>query len=89
MYKAVHFCGHIAAQFNNCKLVFTPPPNKHKTIGHEIMDPNELARIEIPRSGSWIKSVIEEILTNFMRSRSCGSPAREAVAAHQKIIRIG
>ena len=65
MYKAVHFCGHIAAQFNNFKLVFTPPPNKNKIIGHELMDPNELARIEIPRTGAWIKSVLEEVLKKY------------------------
>ena len=31
------------------------------------MDPNELARIEIPRCGAWAKRIIAEILLKYKR----------------------
>ena len=65
MYKNEHFLGHIATQFNSYTINVSSPPNKHKIIGHESMDPNELARIEIPRTGPWVGGVLNEVLKKY------------------------
>ena len=65
IYKKIHFCGHLAAQFNNYHLIIPHPDNYKKIIGHEDFDPNELARIEIPRTSAWIQSVLDEIFKEY------------------------
>ena len=56
-YKPNIFYGEIAADFNNTKLLFDVPANKHKIVGHEDLSANDFRRINILRTGAWIKKV--------------------------------
>ena len=56
-YKPNIFYGEIAADFNNTKLLFDVPANKHKIVGHEDLSANDFRRINILRTGKWIMKV--------------------------------
>ena len=56
-YKPMVYFGEIAMDFNTFSLLFEPPANKHKIEGHEDLSANDHGRMDILRSGVWIKKV--------------------------------
>ena len=59
-YKPMVYFGEMAHDFNTFSLLFEPPANKHKIEGHKDLSANHHRRMDILRTGAWIKRVFEK-----------------------------
>jgi len=55
----------VAMDFNTFSLLFESPPNKQKIVGHEELSSNDHQKMDILRSGVWIKKTWKEEFKDY------------------------